>query len=128
MHAARADGFRHGAHGVKSIGGRYSALSNFGMVPAAIAGVDVHALLDCAHEAAHACAYSVPGRDNPGLVLGALLGACNLQGHDKLTLVISPALADRGAWLEQLLAESTGKQGKGVIPVDREPLAPPDSY
>jgi transaldolase / glucose-6-phosphate isomerase len=125
---ARRDGFRAVAHGVESIGGRYSALSNFGMVPGAIAGVDVRALLESAHEMAHACASCVPARDNPGLVLGAVIGTATVEGRDKLTLVTSPAIGDLGAWLEQLLAESTGKEGRGVVPVDREPLGPPDVY
>ena len=125
---ARRDGFRSVAHGVESIGGRYSALSNFGMVPAAIAGVDVRALLERAHEMAHACASCVPSHDNPGLVLGAVIGTAAVEGRDKVTLVTSPAIRDLGAWLEQLLAESTGKEGRGVVPVDREPLGPPDAY
>src|SRR6185503_9249022 len=125
---ARRDGFRRIAHGIKSIGGRYSALSNFGMVPGAAAGIDVHTLLECAQEIAHACAACVPIRDNPGVLLGAAIGAAHNAGRDKLTIVTSPGVRDFGAWLEQLLAESTGKQGRGVIPVDREPLAPPDRY
>jgi transaldolase / glucose-6-phosphate isomerase len=125
---AQRDGFRRIAHGVKSIGGRYSALSNFGMVPGAIAGIDVHTLLERAHEMAHACVSCVPIGDNPGVILGAMIGAAHNAGRDKLTIVTSPGIRDFGAWLEQLLAESTGKQGRGVIPVDREPLAPPDRY
>jgi transaldolase/glucose-6-phosphate isomerase len=125
---ARKMGFRHVAHGIPSIGGRYSALSNFGIVPAALAGVDVHGLLDRARQMAHACAAGVPARDNPGLLLGAAIGAAHNAGRDKLTFVTSPEIHDLGAWLEQLLAESTGKQGRGVIPVDREPLGPPDAY
>jgi transaldolase/glucose-6-phosphate isomerase len=125
---ARATGFRHLAHGVPSIGGRYSALSNFGMVPAAIMGLDVHAFLDRAHGMAHACASCVPASENPGVVLGATIGASVARGRDKLTLIASPAIHDLGAWLEQLLAESTGKQGRGIIPVDREPLGPPEVY
>jgi transaldolase / glucose-6-phosphate isomerase len=126
--AARRDGFRHVAHGVKSIGGRYSALSNFGMAPGAVAGIDVHTLLERAHEMAHACASCVPARENPGLVLGAVIGAAHNAGRDKITIVTSPPIGDFGAWLEQLLAESTGKQGRGLIPIDREPLGPPDVY
>jgi transaldolase/glucose-6-phosphate isomerase len=126
--AARGDGFRHVAHGVKSIGGRYSALSNFGMVPGAAAGIDVQTLLERAHEMAHACASCVPARENPGLVLGATIGVAHHAGRDKVTIVTSPGVGDFGAWLEQLLAESTGKQGRGLIPVDREPLGPPDVY
>jgi transaldolase/glucose-6-phosphate isomerase len=125
---ARRDGFREIAYGVKSIGGRYSALSSFGMVPGAVAGVDVRTLLGRAHEMARACGPGVPVRDNPGLVLGAVVGAAHNSGRDKLTIVASPAIRDLGAWLEQLLAESTSKQGKGVIPVDREPLAATDGY
>jgi transaldolase/glucose-6-phosphate isomerase len=125
---ARSDRFRGVAHGVKSIGGRYSALSSFGMVPGAIAGVDVLALLERAHEMAHACASCVPARDNPGLILGAVIGTACISGRDKVTFVTSPPIRDLGAWLEQLLAESTGKEGRGVVPVDREPLGSPDVY
>jgi transaldolase/glucose-6-phosphate isomerase len=125
---ARADGFRHIFPGVKSIGGRYSALSNFGMVPAAVMGLDVDKLLDEAERMLHACAPGVPADDNPGLVLGTILGVAATQGADKLTLVASPGIHDLGAWLEQLIAESTGKQGKGIIPVDRETVGPPSVY
>ena len=125
---ARAEGFRHVAHGVPAIGGRYSALSNFGMVPAAAMGLDAHELLDRADRMAHACASSVAPADNPGLVLGVTIGVAAVNGRDKLTLVASPRIHDLGAWLEQLIAESTGKQGEGVIPVDREPLGPPSAY
>jgi transaldolase / glucose-6-phosphate isomerase len=125
---ARRDGFRDVAHGSKSIGGRYSALSSFGLLPGAVAGVDVHMLLERARAMAQACGPDVPAQDNPGVVLGAVIGAGHAAGRDKLTIVPSPAIRDLGAWLEQLLAESTGKQGKGVIPVDREPLATPDGY
>ncbi len=125
---ARADGFRHIFAGVKSIGGRYSALSNFGMVPAAVMGLDVEKLLDEAERMLHACAPGVPADDNPGLVLGTILGVAAAQGIDKLTLVASPGIHDLGAWLEQLIAESTGKQGKGIIPVDRESIGAPAVY
>jgi transaldolase/glucose-6-phosphate isomerase len=125
---ARETGFRHVAHGVPSIGGRYSALSDFGMVPAAIMGIDVGELLGRAERMARACAPEIPVEHNPGLVLGAAIGAAATGGRDKLTLVASPAIAGLGAWLEQLLAESTGKQGKGVVPVGREPLGPPAAY
>jgi transaldolase / glucose-6-phosphate isomerase len=125
---ATAAGFRQIFHGLKSIGGRYSALSNFGMVPAAIMGLDVERLLDEADRMLHACAPGVPAEQNPGLVLGSILGLAALQGRDKLTLVASPGLHDLGAWLEQLIAESTGKQGKGIIPVDRERLGSPAQY
>lgn len=125
---ARRQGYRSVYTGVPSIGGRYSALSNFGMVPAAACGVDVAALFESAETMAHACAPSVAARDNPGLVLGAVIGICVTTGRDKLTLLTSPGIAHLGGWLEQLLAESTGKQGKGVIPVDREPLGTPEAY
>ncbi len=125
---ARGDGFRHILPGVKTIGGRYSALSNFGMVPAAAMGLDVGRLLDEAERMVHACAPGVPAEDNPGLVLGTILGLAHNHKIDKLTLVASPGLHDLGAWLEQLLAESTGKEGKGIVPVDREHLGPPEAY
>jgi transaldolase/glucose-6-phosphate isomerase len=123
---ARADGFRHVLHGVPSIGGRYSALSDFGMAPAAVMGLDVARLLGAAHAMARACRAAAD--DNPGAALGVVLGVLGTRGRDKVTLVASPGIHDLGAWLEQLLAESTGKRGKGLIPVDREPLGPPERY
>ena len=125
---ARADHFRETYYGLASIGGRYSALSDFGMIPAAAMGVDVPRLLEKAEEMAHACASSVPARDNPGLVLGTVMGVLTQHGRDKVTLIASPAIDDLGAWLEQLLAESTGKKGRGLVPVDREPLGAPAVY
>ncbi|MGI8557893.1 MAG: bifunctional transaldolase/phosoglucose isomerase [Solirubrobacteraceae bacterium] len=125
---AKRDGYRAIFHGLPSIGGRYSALSDFGMIPGAACGVDVMSLLDHAERMAHACAACVPAAENPGLALGAIIGAAARSGRDKLTLITSAGIQDFGAWLEQLLAESTGKQGKGVIPVDREALGAPDSY
>ena len=125
---AKGDGFRHVFSGVKSIGGRYSALSNFGMVPAAAMGLDVEKLLDEAERMQQACMPGVPAAENPGLVLGTILGCLALRGIDKLTLVASPGVHDLGAWLEQLIAESTGKEGKGIIPVDRERVGPPSVY
>ena len=125
---AEREGYRAVFHGLSSIGGRYSALSDFGMIPGAACGVDVMSLLDNAERMAHACAACVPAAENPGLALGALIGVCATAGRDKLTLVTSSGIRDFGAWLEQLLAESTGKHGKGVIPVDREPLGTPDVY
>ena len=124
--AARADGFRHVLFGLPSIGGRYSALSDFGMVPAALMGLDVGRLLEAARRMARAC--TALARDNPGATLGAVLGVLASRGRDKVTLVASPGIHDLGAWLEQLLAESTGKVGKGLIPVDREPLGAPELY
>jgi len=125
---ARADGFRHVFFGLPSIGGRYSALSDFGMVPAALIGLDVERLLSEARAMARACRTEGSIEDNPGAALGVVLGVLASQGRDKVTLVASPGIHDLGAWLEQLLAESTGKAGKALIPVDREPLGPPDAY
>jgi len=128
QHVAENDHFRHIFFGVPSIGGRYSALSNFGMVPAAAAGIDVVKFLNRTEEMVHACAATVPANENPGVVLGAILGTAANQGRDKVTIISSPGIHDLGAWLEQLLAESTGKIGKGIIPVDREQLGTPDKY
>ena len=125
---AKADGFRHIFPGVKSIGGRYSALSNFGMVPGGGDGPRRGAAPRRGRAHAHACAPGVPAEENPGLVLGTILGLAAKQGIDKLTLVASPGIHDLGAWLEQLIAESTGKEGKGIIPVDRERLGAPEVY
>jgi hypothetical protein len=125
---AQNDKFRHIYHGRASIGGRYSALSDFGMVPTAVMGVNVKKFLDNTEEMVHACVPAVPANENPGLVLGVILGTHAVNGHDKVTLITSPGIYDLGAWLEQLLAESTGKDGKGIIPVDREELGPPEVY
>jgi hypothetical protein len=125
---AESGGFRHVFFGLPSIGGRYSALSNFGMVPSAIMGVDVRRLLDRAEEMVQACASCVPAEDNPGVVLGTILGVLAVHGRDKVTITASPGIQGLGAWLEQLLAESTGKEGKGLIPIDRETLGPPETY
>lgn len=125
---ARREGFRHIYFGLPSIGGRYSVLSDFGMVPAVAIGLDVERLLDGAEEMVRSCASSVPPRDNPGVALGLVLGALAREGRDKVTLAATPGLAPLGAWLEQLVAESTGKDGKGLIPVDGETLAAPDRY
>jgi len=125
---AESDGFRHIFFGVPSIGGRYSALSNFGMIPAAIQGVDVPKFLDRVEEMVDACASTVPADQNPGAILGTILGTAQKHGRDKVTIFTSPGISDLGAWLEQLLAESTGKEGKGLIPVDREEIGAPDVY
>jgi transaldolase / glucose-6-phosphate isomerase len=125
---AEADGFRHIFFGLASIGGRYSALSDFGMVPGAIQGIDIQKFLDRTEQMVHACASVVPADQNPGVILGAILGTLARNGRDKVTIVTSPGISDLGAWLEQLLAESTGKEGKGLIPVDRERIGSPDVY
>ena len=125
---ARNEGFRAIFHGVPSIGGRYSVLSNFGMVPAAVIGIAPRAFLESAAEMVRSCAPSAPPVENPGVILGAILGVCQRHGRDKATIIASPGVADFGAWLEQLLAESTGKLGKGIVPVDAEPLAAPAAY
>ena len=125
---ATADKFRHILHGVPSIGGRYSALSDFGMAPAAIMGIDAPAFLDRADVMAISCSHCVPIQKNPGVMLGIILGVLGKNGRDKVTFITSPAISDLGAWLEQLIAESTGKDGKGLIPVAAEPLAAPAVY
>jgi glucose-6-phosphate isomerase len=128
QHVAEADKFRKIFMGLPSIGGRYSALSNFGMVPAAVMGVNVVKFLNSTEEMVRACGANVAAGNNPGVILGAILGAAANQGRDKVTIVASPGIHDLGAWLEQLLAESTGKIGKGIIPVDREDLGNPSVY
>ncbi|MEA2995446.1 MAG: transaldolase / glucose-6-phosphate isomerase, partial [Alphaproteobacteria bacterium] len=125
---AERDRFRHVAFGKPSIGGRYSVLSDFGMVPAAAMGLDVDRLLAATQLMARSCGAHVPPADNPGVVLGTILGVLGKSGRDKVTIVASPGIADFGAWLEQLVAESTGKRGKGLVPVDAEPLAGPQAY
>ncbi len=125
---AEAAGFRHIFFGLSTIGGRYSALSNFGMIPGAIQGLDIAKFLDRTQKMVRACAASVPADQNPGVVLGATLGTLAKGGRDKLTIFTSPGISDLGAWLEQLIAESTGKEGHGIIPVDRERIGSPDVY
>jgi transaldolase/glucose-6-phosphate isomerase len=120
--------FRHILPGVPEIGGRYSALSNFGIVPAALMGVDIERFLHQTERMRHSCEASVPAQENPGVRLGAVLGTLAKVGRDKLTFVTSPALWDLGAWLEQLVAESTGKEGKGIIPVEGESVGAPEVY
>jgi glucose-6-phosphate isomerase len=125
---AEADRFLHVFFGRPSIGGRYSALSNFGMVPAAVMGLDTKKFLARAAEMVRACGAEAAVEENPGVVLGIILGAAANSGRDKVTIITSPGISDLGAWLEQLLAESTGKVGKGIIPVDRETLTTPEVY
>ena len=125
---AEADGFRHIYFGLPSIGGRYSALSDFGMIPGAIQGVDISKFLDRVEQMVKSCGPDVAADQNPGVVLGAVLGTLQRAGRDKVTIYTSPGISDLGAWLEQLLAESTGKLGKGLVPVDREEIGAPDVY
>ena len=122
------DGFLRIFSGNPSVGGRYSALSNFGMVPGAVMGLDVVDFLERAEVMAVATSSCVPVDANPGAKLGTVLGLLANHGWDKLTLITSPGIMDLGAWLEQLIAESTGKEGKGIIPVDREIPGPPEVY
>ena len=125
---AAADGFRRTFENPPDIGGRYSVASFFGLVPAALAGVDCHKLLDSVSEMASRCEAGVGVRNNPGGWLGAVMGAMALEGRDKLTLTASPAIASFGLWVEQLLAESTGKNATGIVPIAGEPLLSPDAY
>ncbi|MFZ0961092.1 MAG: bifunctional transaldolase/phosoglucose isomerase [Terriglobia bacterium] len=125
---AQAKKFRRIFPGQPDIGGRYSALSNFGMIPAALEGVHVRGLLERAVQMAAACGAGAAAKDNPGLVLGAAIGAAGLNGRDKITFVISPAIEAFADWVEQLIAESTGKEGKGLLPVAGEALRDPSRY
>ena len=121
-------GFRRRFLNPPDIGGRYSVLSYFGLVPAALLGIDVARLLTRARHMAEACAAEVPEPENPAARLGAALGAAALDGRDKVTFVLSSGVASVGLWLEQLIAESTGKQGRGIVPVADEPLGAPSVY
>ncbi len=121
-------GFRKVFLNPADIGGRYSALSLFGLVPAALAGVDLYAILDDAEEMACASHYCVPVAQNPGAWLGIAQGIAATQGRDKITVVLPDAIASLGDWVEQLIAESTGKEGRGIVPIVGEDLAAPDSY
>ncbi len=123
---AKADGFRYIFYGDPQIGGRYSALSNFGVVAATVAGLHISQLLDEAGKAV--AAAKLPPADNPAVGLGLLLGSAANAGRDKITVFTSPEIYDMGAWLEQLIAESTGKLGKGITPVDREAIGRPEVY
>ncbi len=123
---ARSQGFRAIVEGPPDVGGRYSALSVFGLLPAALHGVDLEGLLVSAAQMAEACRRPVAA--NPGLQLAASLAEAALAGRDKLTIFTSPRLASLGDWIEQLVAESTGKHGRGIIPVVREPIGPAASY
>ena len=125
---AREQGFRHVFPGQPDIGGRFSALSNFGMVPAALAGVDIATLLDRALDMRRACASDVPLAENPAVTLGALLAEAAQAGRNKITFIMSAGIHSFGDWVEQLIAESTGKEGKGLLPVIKEYIGPPEVY
>jgi len=125
---ASESGFRRTFLNPASIGGRYSALSFFGLVPAALLGIDIKALLDRSHAMVEACGNAVGARDNAAVRLGAALAGLAGAGRDKVTLVLSRKLRGLGPWIEQLLAESLGKDGKGLVPVDDEPVGPPAVY
>ncbi|MBI2171037.1 MAG: glucose-6-phosphate isomerase [Chloroflexi bacterium] len=125
---AQEQGFRRVFLNPQDIGGRYSVLSLFGLLPAALMGADLEALLARADAMRGACGPQTQATDNPGAWLGAAMAALALRGRNKLTLVVSPAIASFGLWAEQLIAESTGKEGKGIVPVAGEPLASPAAY
>jgi transaldolase/glucose-6-phosphate isomerase len=115
-------------HGEPTIGGRYSVLSPFGLVPAAAAGIDVRSLIEHALAMVRSCGPDVPPHENPGVQLGLAMGLAGLEGRDKVTIFSSKSVADFGAWAEQLIAESTGKEGKGLVPIDGEPLGEASLY
>jgi transaldolase/glucose-6-phosphate isomerase len=125
---ARSRGFRRVFENAEDIGGRYSALSYFGLAPAALIGIDVRALLSRAGRMAISCSAALPAGSNPGIRLGAILGVLARAGRDKVTFVVTEELAPFAAWAEQLLAESSGKDGKGLLPVEGEALGPPSVY
>lgn len=125
---AEEHGFRRIFSADPNIGGRYSALSHFGIVPAALMGLDIARLLERGHAMAQRCAANVNAEDNPGAWLGATLGILAKNGRDKLTFITSPGLETFGLWAEQLIAESTGKENTGIIPIAQEPMADPATY
>lgn len=129
LEKAAADlGFRGVFQAPPDVGGRYAALTVFGLVPAALAGIDPALLLDGGAAAAEACGPGVAPAENPAALLGATMGEAALAGRDKLTFALPPGLGPLGAWAEQLVAESTGKEGTGIVPVDGEPLGPREVY
>ncbi len=125
---ARQHHFRQVFQADPEVGGRFSALTAFGLVPAAVIGLDVEKLLGRAARMARQCGPGVPAGRNPGLVLGAIIGEAAVQGRDKLTFLTDTGLNAFGSWLEQLVAESSGKQGKGIVPIDLEPPMEPKTY
>jgi hypothetical protein len=124
---AERDGFWRIFFGLPEIGGRFSVLSDFGMIPAAAMGLNVGEFLSRAAVMVKAC-QDAEAEKNPGVVLGAILGVAHRSGRDKLTIFTSPQIFDLGAWLEQLIAESTGKNGVAIIPIDREEILPIGNY
>src|ERR1700712_2427960 len=125
---ATKQGFARIFHGDPTIGGRYSVLSPFGLVPAAAAGIDLERFLDLTLAMVRSCGPDVPPLENPGVQLGLAMGLAGLEGRDKVTILSSKKIADFGAWAEQLIAESTGKDGKGLIPIDGETLGDVAQY
>jgi glucose-6-phosphate isomerase len=128
MQMATDDSFQRIFLNQPDIGGRYSTLSYFGMVPAALMGIDTERFLKRANAIAQSCGPRIPVANNPAAVLGAIMAECAKSGRDKLTLVADQKLAALGLWIEQLVAESTGKEGKGIVPVHGELLGPPSVY
>ena len=124
---AKKDGFRHIFYGDPTVGGRFSALTVFGLIPAATMQIDIELFMRSANKMVEACKLDLP-YENPGALLGAILGVCHEAGRDKLTIFTSPEIYDVGAWLEQLIAESVGKKGVSIIPVDRETIGDPEEY
>lgn len=125
---AQRDGYRRVFSNTPDVGGRYSVLTFFGLVPAALVGLNLDTLLDSAAGMRDVCGPEVSASQNPGAVLGATIGSHALAGRDKLTLVASPSVASFGVWVEQLIAESTGKEGRGVVPIAEELVLEPDAY
>jgi transaldolase/glucose-6-phosphate isomerase len=125
---ATKQGFARIFHGDPTIGGRYSVLSPFGLVPAATAGIDIRTLIKHTLSMVRSCGPDVPPQENPGVQLGLAMGLAGLEGRDKVTILSSQKIADFGAWTEQLIAESTGKEGKGLVPIAGEPLGDPALY
>ncbi|MCL4531562.1 MAG: bifunctional transaldolase/phosoglucose isomerase [Chloroflexi bacterium] len=125
---ARERGFRKTFSSDATVGGRYSALTDFGMVPASLLGVDLNHFLDCADWMKRQCTKNIPAARNPGLALGAVLGESALAGRDKLTILADTPLSALASWIEQIIAESSGKNGKGILPVPLEPLDHPEVY
>ena len=124
--AAEAESFKHIFLNQQDIGGRYSALSHFGMLPAALMGIAVHQFLQHANAMSEMC--RLPVAENPAAILGAVMAECGVAGRDKLTIIADEKLATLGLWIEQLVAESTGKEGKGIVPIVLEPLGDVSSY